>query len=490
MQHKFLTLVALALGAAFAPQSAAQGGFRSFGPTNEFGFPTYYDDFQDLRLTQCIDQTDPLCGIPPEDFLVGPPVVADDPTQSNFFHESFYWSAFALLTVPGRGDAELVLALEAAFGNIDETITNGDQTVFSRLRIRLRGDGFEGGFYRVGTPYGTFVFDAPAVEPGRRIVNHTVDCLHVFLPNPPPIAICGTAPFGPNANYFTTPLGILDDGTSAPQYAPNGPNFLTWDPTIPPLAPAGYIGDPRILHQVVGAVAPNQNHFRIQYSPQSNFANIVFDVSTDLFLVLGKIDTSDPCDGLAPVADFSAAPLTGQSPLQVAFTDASTCATGWQWNFGDGSSSMLQNPTHTYAAPGLYTVSLTASGPGGEDTLTRPNLINVTAPPGNNLVLGQPVPGAAGVSNSWVVTGCTPGRTVGVYSGLTPGLTILNLGNCGGIPLGLNRPFRLIGRATANAGGVATIVATPPSGSAGKTFFFQAVEPSSCRTSALISDQL
>jgi hypothetical protein len=488
MQHRFHLLAGLALGLLLAPHAGAQNGLKAFGPPNEFGYPTYYQDFQDLKLTHCVDQDDPLCGIPPEDHLVGPPVITDDPAEGNFFHESFYWSAFSAMTIPGRGDAELVLAVEGVFGNLDEAVIDGDQTVFARLRIRLRGDGFEGGFYRIGTPYGTFVFDAPAVEPGRRIVNHTVDCLHVFLPNPPPTVICGAEPFGPGANFFTTPLGILDDGSSAPQYAPIGPNFLVWDPTVPPLAPAGYVGDPAIFHPVIGAEAPNQNAFRVQFSRQSNFSNIVFDQSTNLFSILGKIDTSDPCDGLPPMAEFSADPVSGQAPLPVSFTDASTCATGWQWNFGDGSSSTLQNPSHTYAIPGTYSVTLTASGPGGEDAITKTDLITVTAPPGNELVLAQPVPGNAGVPNTYVVTGCTPGRQVGVYAGLTPGLTSLNVQNCVGLPLGLARPFRLIGRANANAGGVASIVATPPASSAGRTFFFQAVEPFTCRLSALISD--
>jgi hypothetical protein len=487
MQQRFLALATLGLGALAGP-AGAQNGIKAFGPIGEFGYPTYYQDFQDLKLSHCIDQNDPLCGIPPEDHLTGPLFISPDPAQTNFYHESFYWSALSLLTVPGRGDAELVLAVEGVFGNADESLRAGDQTVFSRLRIRLRGDGFEGGFYRIGTPYGTYVFDAPPVEPGRRIVNHTVDCLHA--PAPAPLTfICGSAPTGPDANYFTTPLGILDDGTPAPEYAPIGPNFLVWDPTVAPLAPPGYVGDPAIAHPVIGAVAPNQNRFRVQFSRQSNFSNIVFDVSTDLFSVLGKIDNSDPCSATPPVADFSAAPVSGQAPLQVTFTDLSTCATSWQWNFGDGSGSALQNPVHTYSAPGLYTVSLTVSGPGGENTLSHPDLIEVTAPPGNDLVLLPPVPGVAGVPNSFVVTGCTPGRTVGVYSGLVPGQSILNLGNCGGIPLQLARPFRLLGRAVASGAGVATVVASAPSGSAGRTFFFQAVEPSSCRLSARISDQ-
>lgn len=46
-------------------------------------------------------------------------------------------------------------------------------------------------------------------------------------------------------------------------------------------------------------------------------------------------------------------------PLTVRFTDASTGnVTAWAWDFGDGQTSTERNPTHTYAAPGDYTVRL------------------------------------------------------------------------------------------------------------------------------------
>lgn len=48
--------------------------------------------------------------------------------------------------------------------------------------------------------------------------------------------------------------------------------------------------------------------------------------------------------------------------LDFAFTRASiTNAASYKWNFGDGANSTLQNPTHTYANPGVYTITLTAS---------------------------------------------------------------------------------------------------------------------------------
>lgn len=70
-------------------------------------------------------------------------------------------------------------------------------------------------------------------------------------------------------------------------------------------------------------------------------------------------------------ADFAGSPTHGPAPLSVAFTDLSTGAVDtWSWDFGDGGSSSAENPGHVYAAPGSYTVSLTASGPGGTDTRT------------------------------------------------------------------------------------------------------------------------
>lgn len=50
----------------------------------------------------------------------------------------------------------------------------------------------------------------------------------------------------------------------------------------------------------------------------------------------------------------------------------------WRWNFGDGSPiSTAQNPTHTYANPGVYTVSLTVSNNGGVTTNTYSRVIPV-----------------------------------------------------------------------------------------------------------------
>jgi PKD repeat protein len=78
-------------------------------------------------------------------------------------------------------------------------------------------------------------------------------------------------------------------------------------------------------------------------------------------------------------ANFTGSPTSGAVPLTVDFTDQSTGATSWSWNFGDTGTSTLQDPSHTYTSAGTYTVSLTASNASGSDTETKTNYITVTA---------------------------------------------------------------------------------------------------------------
>lgn len=71
----------------------------------------------------------------------------------------------------------------------------------------------------------------------------------------------------------------------------------------------------------------------------------------------------------APVAAFSGTPLTGEAPIAVQFTDASTgTPTGRAWDFGDGEISTERNPEHTYTTAGTFTVTLTVTNTDGTDT--------------------------------------------------------------------------------------------------------------------------
>ncbi|QDV05206.1 Protease 1 precursor [Planctomycetes bacterium Poly30] len=84
---------------------------------------------------------------------------------------------------------------------------------------------------------------------------------------------------------------------------------------------------------------------------------------------------------MAPTVAFSANAVTGTSPMSVNFTDESTGgAVVWNWSFGDGGTSVAQNPMHTYMAPGTYSVTLTAISEGGTGSLTRTDLITVAPP--------------------------------------------------------------------------------------------------------------
>jgi PKD repeat protein len=84
---------------------------------------------------------------------------------------------------------------------------------------------------------------------------------------------------------------------------------------------------------------------------------------------------------LPPAADFSASATLGYAPLDVTFTDLSTnVPTSWAWDFGDGGTSDVQNPTHTYVGAGQYAVSLTATNAAGSDTETKAGYIRVVAP--------------------------------------------------------------------------------------------------------------
>lgn len=84
--------------------------------------------------------------------------------------------------------------------------------------------------------------------------------------------------------------------------------------------------------------------------------------------------TVTPITGV--LADFTAAPTSGPTPLSVDFTDKSQGEiTSWNWDFGDGGTSTEQNPRHTYMTPGSFTVSLTVTGPNGTDTKTQADAI-------------------------------------------------------------------------------------------------------------------
>ena len=102
-----------------------------------------------------------------------------------------------------------------------------------------------------------------------------------------------------------------------------------------------------------------------------------------------------------PVADFVGQPTNGVAPLSVSFTNLSANATSYVWDFGDGDTSAATNTSNTYTNPGTYSVTLTAAGLGGTNTLTRTNYIVVLYPPPLPDFAGEPTNGVAPLSVSF-----------------------------------------------------------------------------------------
>lgn len=86
-----------------------------------------------------------------------------------------------------------------------------------------------------------------------------------------------------------------------------------------------------------------------------------------------------------PTPNFGGAPLSGYcAPMQVQFFDSTLFAVGWQWSFGDGSSSILRNPAKVYTRNGYYNVQLIIQYAGGcADTIRRDSMIHILGPIAN-----------------------------------------------------------------------------------------------------------
>jgi PKD repeat protein len=107
----------------------------------------------------------------------------------------------------------------------------------------------------------------------------------------------------------------------------------------------------------------------------------------------------------APTAGFTFDPPTPKVGETVTFTDQSTGSpTAWDWDFDDGGSSDEQNPTHVFATAGSFTVGLTASNDGGEDTITASVTVIEDEPELTEMVLVPGVANATGVGSFFVTT--------------------------------------------------------------------------------------
>ncbi len=247
---------ACALLVAASAYAQATTQLTAVGPVNPaHGFPVWYQDANGLRLELCLDSNG-LC-------LESPPNPTQPPSvPGNFTAEAFWWSAEASMPTTGDGEALLVLALEAAFGT-EEPIA-GDQAVFGRIRVRI-DNLVAGETYRVIHPFGVDEFVAQNAD--DRGINFTEDIG----------CAAGPCDFSLALNSRVGP-------------------FLRWDPAVQPAAPAGYIGDPNVLHPVVGSPF-GTNFFRVE-GPNVGGPG-VNAIQTNLFAVQGKLFVPPPVGTLA-----------------------------------------------------------------------------------------------------------------------------------------------------------------------------------------------
>ena len=81
-----------------------------------------------------------------------------------------------------------------------------------------------------------------------------------------------------------------------------------------------------------------------------------------------------------PTVNFAANDSTScKTPFTVQFSDLSPAASTWLWDFGDGSTSNVKNPSHTYNSLGTFSVTLTITLPGGcSNTITKFQYIKIS----------------------------------------------------------------------------------------------------------------
>ncbi|MFM2066719.1 MAG: hypothetical protein RLZZ584_1628 [Pseudomonadota bacterium] len=230
-------------------------------------FPQWVVDSNGVGLQVCTDSVDGQ-GNPPPCFY--DPVEVGNPLSEALGRggEAFYFLADNVFTTTGAAavDAVVVMALESAF--LSPTVTDGYQTQFQRLRVRVNVAA--PGIYTVEHPWGRKSYTVTTVSTkgggGAREINDTVDVS--FAPSS---AVPG----------MVTP-------------------FLRWDPAQAPAAPAGYLGDGVTLHRVLGSPCGN-NFVRISATALDGVTPLAIDpANTDgdgstasytsaLFTVMGKL---------------------------------------------------------------------------------------------------------------------------------------------------------------------------------------------------------
>jgi len=148
------------------------------------------------------------------------------------------------------------------------------------------------------------------------------------------------------------------------------------------------------------------------------------DLGSDTMEKPFLVTVRNPAD---PVADFTGTPATGSAPLSVTFNDTSTnLPTGWHWDFGDGTNATVQNPVHTYSAPGNYTVSLNVTNEDGTNSITKPYYITVMNLPPTTITT-QPTTTATTTITTTVTTATTTPTPTKTHAPLSPVVAVAGI---------------------------------------------------------------
>ncbi len=121
---------------------------------------------------------------------------------------------------------------------------------------------------------------------------------------------------------------------------------------------------------------------------------------------------------VAPVANFIALSTTSCTGV-IQFSDqSSNFPTSWLWTFGDGQTASVKNPSHTYATPGTYSVTLKSFNAYGNNTVTKSSYVTYNMPAAPVTTDGYGTVGSA------VTLQATGSGTLNWYSTSTGGTSI------------------------------------------------------------------
>ncbi len=153
-------------------------------------------------------------------------------------------------------------------------------------------------------------------------------------------------------------------GTHAFEYTPStGMVTLTGE--------GAWIGLPKTATDGEVAVPQNSVTFKAEITEEDGFdlmnVQFIYDWGAWVFNYASYDDPNEEPEVVSFFVDFS----FDVDDFTVTFTNESTDATSYSWDFGDGNTSTEENPTHTYAAEGAYDVVLEGTGATGSKEVTK-----------------------------------------------------------------------------------------------------------------------